>query len=114
MTRRSGRSAENDPGLMAVFNAKTKIVCLVGKTWDFHAKVALGVELDENIEMIKDSVGLAAMKAEEAIFDAEHFFDGYKENTSFALSCVKAAFEAGAPASKAALTQDNAKLVFSL
>lgn len=96
MTRRSGRSAENDPGLTAVFNAQTKIVCLVGKTWDFHAKVALGVELDENIEMIKDSIGLAAKKAEEAIFDAEHFFDGYKENSNFALSCVKAAFEAGA------------------
>jgi len=96
MTRRSGRSAENDPGLRAVFNAQTKIVCLVGKTWDFHAKVALGVELDENIEMIKDSIGLAVKRAEEVVFDAEHFFDGYKENINFALSCVRAAFEAGA------------------
>ena len=59
MTRRLGRSAENDPGLTAVFNAKTDVVCLVGKTWDFHAKVALGVELDENIAMIKDSVAIA-------------------------------------------------------
>jgi 2-isopropylmalate synthase len=96
MTRRSGRSAENDPGLTAVLNAKTKVVCLVGKTWDFHARVALGVELDENIEMIRDSVVLAASRAEEAVFDAEHFFDGYKANPEFALSCVKAAHEAGA------------------
>lgn len=96
MTRRSGRSAENDPGLTAVLNAKTKIVCLVGKTWDFHARVALGVELDENIEMIRDSVALAANRAEEAVFDAEHFFDGYKENPEFALACVTAAHQAGA------------------
>jgi 2-isopropylmalate synthase len=96
MTRRSGRSAENDPGLTAIFNAKTKIVCLVGKTWDFHAKVALGVELDENIEMIKDSIALAAERADEAVFDAEHFFDGYKENPEFALGCIIAAYKAGA------------------
>jgi 2-isopropylmalate synthase len=96
MTRRSGRSAENDPGLTAIFNAKTKIVCLVGKTWDFHAKVALGVELDENIEMIKDSIALAAERADEAVFDAEHFFDGYKENPEFALGCINAAYKAGA------------------
>ena len=96
MTRRSGRSAENDPGLTAIFNAKTKIVCLVGKTWDFHAKVALGVELDENIEMIKDSIALAAERADEAVFDAEHFFDGYKENPEFALGCIITAYKAGA------------------
>jgi 2-isopropylmalate synthase len=96
MTRRSGRSAENDPGLTAVLNAKTKVVCLVGKTWDFHARVALGVELDENIEMIRDSIALTAERAEEAVFDAEHFFDGYKANPEFALSCITAAHEAGA------------------
>jgi 2-isopropylmalate synthase len=96
MTRRSGRSAENDPGLTAVLAARTKIVCLVGKTWDFHARVALGVELDENVEMIRDSIALAAMRAEEAVFDAEHFFDGYKENPEFALACIEAAYSAGA------------------
>jgi 2-isopropylmalate synthase len=96
MTRRSGRSAANDPGLTAVFAAKTPIVCLVGKTWDFHVDVALGVSLDENLAMIRDSVALAAERAEEAIFDAEHFFDGYKANPNFALACVKAAHEAGA------------------
>ena len=96
MTRRSGRSAENDPGLTAVFNAGTRVVCLVGKTWDFHVETALGVSLDENIAMIRDSVALAAKRAEEAIFDAEHFFDGYKANPDYALRCVKTAYEAGA------------------
>ena len=96
MTRRSGRSAENDPGLTAIFGAKTEVVCLVGKTWDFHAKVALGVELNENIEMVGDSVSLATKKADEVVFDAEHFFDGYKENPDFALACLKSAYEAGA------------------
>lgn len=96
MTRRAGRSAENDPGLTAVFNGDSPVVCLVGKTWDFHARVALGVELDENIAMISDSIALAAERAEEAVFDAEHFFDGYKANPEFALSCVKAAYDAGA------------------
>ena len=96
MTRRSGRSADNDPGLTAVLGANTSVVCLVGKTWDFHARVALGVELDENVEMIRDSIALAAERAEEALFDAEHFFDGYKENPEFALACVTAAYEAGA------------------
>jgi len=96
MTRRSGRSAENDPGLTAVLSAKTPVVCIVGKTWDFHARVALNVGLDENLQMIRDSVALAAARAGEAVFDAEHFFDGYKENPEFALACVKAAYEAGA------------------
>jgi len=96
MTRRSGRSAENDPGLTAILSAKTPVVCIVGKTWDFHARVALGVELDENLQMIRDSVALAAQRADEAVFDAEHFFDGYKANPEFALACVKAAHEAGA------------------
>jgi len=96
MTRRAGRSAENDPGLTAVFNGGSKVVCLVGKTWDFHAKVALGVGLEENISMIRDSITLAAERADEAMLDAEHFFDGYKANPDFARACVMAAYEAGA------------------
>lgn len=96
MTRRSGRSAENDPGLQAIFGGGADVICLVGKTWDFHAEVALGVDLDENVRMIRDSVALAASKAGEAVFDAEHFFDGYKANPDFALRCITAAYEAGA------------------
>ena len=96
MTRRTGRSAENDPGLAAIFGGGTSVICLVGKTWDFHVELALGVSLDENIDMIRDSIALAAKRADEAVFDAEHFFDGYKANPEFALRCVKTAYEAGA------------------
>jgi 2-isopropylmalate synthase len=96
MTRRAGRSAANDPGLAAVLGAKTRAVCLVGKAWDFHVDVALGVTADENVAMIKDSVARAAAEGRETIFDAEHFFDGYRENKAYALACVRAAHAAGA------------------
>ena len=96
MTRRSGRSADNDPGLRALIEYKPRVVTLFGKTWDFHAEVALGVDLAEGVRMVGDSIGFMAANAEEAIFDAEHFFDGYKANRDFALDCVKAAAEAGA------------------
>jgi 2-isopropylmalate synthase len=95
MTRRPGRSADNDPGLSALINAKTQAVCMVGKTWDFHVEKALEIELDENVAMIADSVSQVA-KTTEAMFDAEHFFDGYKANPDFALKCLKAAYDSGA------------------
>ena len=96
MTRRSGRSADNDPGLVAVLNGGTKSVCLVGKTWDFQVEVALGVGLEENVTMIADSVRSAGDKVEEVLFDAEHFFDGYKANPEYAVQCLRAAYDAGA------------------
>ncbi|MEE9250117.1 MAG: citramalate synthase [Alphaproteobacteria bacterium] len=96
MTRRAGRSAENDPALTALFSTKAKVVTLVGKTWDFHVEVALGIEQDENIDMIAESVALAKKRVDEVIFDAEHFFDGWKADPDYALECVKAAHEAGA------------------
>jgi 2-isopropylmalate synthase len=96
MTRRSGRSASNDPGLAATLGSGARVACLVGKTWDFHVETALGVSLAENVAMIADSVALVVQRLDEAIFDAEHFFDGYKANPGFALDCLKAAHEAGA------------------
>jgi len=96
MTRRAGRSAANDPGLVAVINAEVDAVCLFGKTWDFQVEVALEIELPEAIELIGDSVAAAVERRGEAIFDAEHFFDGYKSNPEFALACLKAAHDAGA------------------
>ncbi len=97
MTRRPGRSADNDPGLAAILGAGTKAVCMVGKTWDFHVDVALEISHDENVAMIADSVAMAKKRGvEEVMFDAEHFFDGYKANPQYALRCVKAAYEAGA------------------
>ena len=97
MTRRPGRSAANDPGLNALLNAKTKAVCMVGKSWDFHVDVALGIPRSENIDMIGESVGHAKERALEVMFDAEHFFDGYKANPQYALDCVLAAYKAGQP-----------------
>jgi len=96
MTRRPGHSAANDPGLNALLTSAADAVCMVGKTWDFHVDVALGINLDENIAMIADSVAHAKTRLNEALFDAEHFFDGYKANPEFALSCLSAALDAGA------------------
>lgn len=95
MTKRAGRSASNDPSLSAVINSKTDAVCLVGKSWDFQVDVALGITNDENLICISDSISYAGESAE-ALFDAEHFFDGYKANKDYALQCLKAANDAGA------------------
>jgi 2-isopropylmalate synthase len=96
MTKRSGRSAANDPGLAAVLEAKSQGICLVGKSWDFHVTLALGIALEENLELIRQSIVAAAAKGGEALFDAEHFFDGYKAKPDYAIACLKAADEAGA------------------
>ena len=96
MTRRQGRSAANDPGLTAVLASPARVVTLVGKTWDFHVGTALGATLPENIDMITDSLAEAVRRKDEVMFDAEHFFDGYKANPRYALECVTAAHKAGA------------------
>ncbi len=96
MTKRAGRSAGNDEVLAAVMNAGTRAVCLVGKTHDFHVTTALGITLEENLENIRASVAHMVAQGREALFDAEHFFDGYRANPGYALSCCKAAYEAGA------------------
>ena len=96
MTRRGGRSVENDPGLQAVLEPDTDGACLVGKTWDFHVTTALNTSLDENLEMIRQSVAAAKTRLGLAMFDCEHYFDGFKANRDFALSCAKAAFDGGA------------------
>ena len=96
MTKRAGRSAENDDVLAAVLNAGTKAVCLVGKAHDFHVTEALGITLDENIANIHASIAHCVAQGREALFDAEHFFDGYKANPDYALACLRAAHDAGA------------------
>ena len=96
MTRRSGRSADNDPGLAALLDSRAPSVCMVGKSWDYQVKEALGIDLEENIQMISDSVRHARTRAEEVMFDAEHFFDGFKANPDYALRCIRAAYDAGA------------------
>ncbi|MBV8169674.1 MAG: citramalate synthase, partial [Alphaproteobacteria bacterium] len=96
MTRRPGRSAANDPGLSALLNSGAGALCLVGKTWDFHVDAALGIPRGENVDMIGESIAHVVERQREVLFDAEHFFDGYKANPSYALDCLKAARDAGA------------------
>ncbi|MCK0138890.1 citramalate synthase [Aliiroseovarius sp. F47248L] len=96
MTKRAGRSAANDDVLAGVMNAGTPAVCLVGKSHDFHVTTALGITLDENVENIRASVAHLVAQGREALYDAEHFFDGYKANPDYALDCLKAAYDAGA------------------
>ena len=96
MTKRAGRSAANDPGLSQVLDAKADAACLVGKTWDFQVDVALEIPRSENVDGIAESIAAAVAKKREALFDAEHFFDGYKANSAYAVECIKAAHDAGA------------------
>ena len=96
MTKKTGHSANNDTGLSALLNSNTPAVCLVGKSWDFHVDVALGITNKENLENISESTKHFVKANKEFMFDAEHFFDGYKANSKYALSCIKSAFDQGA------------------
>jgi 2-isopropylmalate synthase len=96
MTKRAGRSVSNDPAFAVVLEAPADAVCLVGKTWDFQVDVALEVPREENVEAIFQSVKAVKDKGREALFDAEHFFDGYRSNPEYALECLRAAHAAGA------------------
>ena len=96
MTKRSGRSADNDTGLSALLNANTPAVCLVGKSWDFHVDIALEISNKENLENIKESTKHFVKAKKEFMFDAEHFFDGYKANPNYAIECIKTAYDQGA------------------
>lgn len=96
MTRRRGVTAAEDPGLAVLIESGAPVVTIVGKTWDFHATDVLRVSLDENCDMIHDSVAHVAAAGRELIYDAEHFFDGMKANPDYALRTILAAAEAGA------------------
>lgn len=96
MTRKAGKSAANDPGLADLLNAHSGSICLVGKAWDFQVETALKLSLKENLRMIEDSFKLLTARKREAIFDAEHFFDGFKANPAYALEAAQAAYQAGA------------------
>ena len=96
MTRRKGIAAEDDIGMRALVGAGTPVVTVVGKSWDLHALEILNVSLDENLRMIAESVGFCAANVPEVVYDAEHFFDGFRRNPDYALSTLRAAAEAGA------------------
>ena len=96
MTRRPGRSAQNDPGLAALVNSVAPVVTLVGKASAFQVETALGLDPSENLAMIGESIAHLATAQKEPIYDAEHFFDGYKQNPAYALDCLQSAYKAGA------------------
>jgi 2-isopropylmalate synthase len=96
MTKRPGRSLSNDTGFQALLATKVDAICLVAKTWDFHVDVALGTTLEENLAAIKESTAAVVASGREGLIDCEHFFDGYKANSQYALDCARTAYEAGA------------------
>ncbi len=96
MTRRRDVAAEDDTGMKALAGAGTSVVTVVGKTWDLHAREILGVSLEENLRMIGDSVAFLASRVAEVVYDAEHFFDGFRRNPDYALQTIRAAADAGA------------------
>ncbi|MBY0512694.1 MAG: citramalate synthase [Gemmataceae bacterium] len=96
MTRRKNAPPETDTCLKALLDARTPVVTIVGKTWDFHVTDVLGTSLDENLRMIGDSVAYCRGQGRDVFYDAEHFFDGYRANPDYALRTLRAAADAGA------------------
>ena len=95
-TCRKDTSAEEDAGLAGLIASGAPVVAIAGKTWDEQVTRALQTTLDENLRMISDSVAYLKSKGLEVVFDAEHFFDGFNVNPTYALDCIRAASEAGA------------------
>ncbi|MBS0203498.1 MAG: citramalate synthase [Planctomycetes bacterium] len=96
MTRRKGCAPEDDIGMCALRDAKSPIVTIVGKTWDLHVFEVLHITEEENLAMIRDSIGFLHAEGRKVLYDAEHFFDGFRANPEFALKTVRAAQDAGA------------------
>lgn len=96
MTRRPGHSSSNDLGLNALLNSSASAICIVGKTSSFQVKEALNISEEENLKMIKESLDEVIKKNKESLFDAEHFFDGFKHNKQYAIECIKIAYNQGA------------------
>jgi 2-isopropylmalate synthase len=96
MTRRRGIAAEDDEALRTLVESFAPVVCLVGKSWGLHLEKVTRVDRDENLAMIADSIAFCRGQGKRAIFDAEHFFDGFRADDAYALECVRAAAEAGA------------------
>ena len=95
-TRRPNTSAAEDEQVQMLVAAETPVVTIFGKSWDFHVTHALKIPLQANVDMIADTVSFLAARVPEVVYDAEHFFDGYKKNREYALKCLQAAAEAGA------------------
>jgi len=97
-TRRASTSPARDPNLQALLKAETDTVTIFGKSWDLHVRDALRISLDENLRMISDSIQFLKRRGRRVIYDAEHFFDGYRANPAYCLKTIRVAQEAGADA----------------
>ena len=95
-TRRANITAADDFNIRLLLQAETPVVTIVGKTWDLHVRDDLRISKKANLEVIGDSLAYLKSRVDEVIFDAEHFFDGYKANPSYTLECLTVAAQAGA------------------
>ena len=95
-TRKKDTLVQEDLGLKALLSAETPVVVIFGKSWDFHVKEIIKTTLEENLKMIEESVAFLKSKGKEVIFDAEHFFDGFRSNEEYALECLRSAKRGGA------------------
>ncbi|MBP9016068.1 MAG: citramalate synthase, partial [Candidatus Atribacteria bacterium] len=95
-TRRANTKVEEDKNIHSLIEAETPAVTIFGKSWTLHVREALKTTLDENLRMIEDSVSFLVKQGREVIYDAEHFFDGFKDNPDYALKTLQVAYEAGA------------------
>src|SRR5262249_21199270 len=95
-TRRKGLAASEDPNLKAIATSGAPVACIFGKSWDMQVTHALRATLEENLKMIEDSIHYLRSKKLDVIYDAEHFFDGFRANREYALKTLDAALEGGA------------------
>jgi 2-isopropylmalate synthase len=96
MTRRRGVEAAEDDGLRVLAESWTPVSTIVGKTWGLHLEKVVRVGRDENLAMIAESVAFLVAAGKRVIYDAEHFFDGYRDDPAYAIACLRAALESGA------------------
>ena len=96
MTRRRGTKAEEDPGMKSLLDAQTPVVTIVGKTSQYQVEKVLAVTLEENLAMITDTIKLMSSAGRKVVYDAEHFFDAYRQNPEYALQTLRSAEESGA------------------
>lgn len=95
-THKAGVAVERDGNVKSLLGAGTGIVTIFGKSWDFHAKHALGISLNNNLDLIHNTIRYLKERVDKVFFDAEHYYDGFKHNPDYALQCLQAAQDAGA------------------
>jgi 2-isopropylmalate synthase len=95
-TRKIGNNVENDPNIKNILETETQNICIFGKSWDLHVKDALRISLEDNLDLIKNSVSYLKDLGKNVVYDAEHFFDAYKLNKEYAIKTIETAQDAGA------------------